>query len=269
MTDIKIYGRVFIATDIEAVTGLHIGGSSEGLEIGGVDNAVIRNQLTNRPYIPGSSLKGKMRSQTEKIKGLTQNTKIGKIKIHACKSMEHYENCAVCPVFGVSAAEEKTLGQTRLVVRDATLSEKSAEKLQKAKTDMPYTEVKTEVAIDRVTSAASPRNLERVPAGTVFDGAELVFTIFEKKDFDRLEIVFDALQLVEDDYLGGSGSRGSGKVRFKIVNIYARNNEHYSEKIPFFSKDNNNPKTVQEISDQFDEIKTWLKENIPFRQEDK
>ena len=66
---IKLQGRVFITFDIEAKTGLHIGGSDTGIEIGGVDKTVIRDPLTNRPYIPGSSLRGKMRSLTEKHLG--------------------------------------------------------------------------------------------------------------------------------------------------------------------------------------------------------
>ena len=77
MTDINLYGRVIITANIIAITGLHIGGSGTGLEIGGVDKAVIRNPLTKQPYIPGSSLRGKMRSQTEKRLGLLQNNPIG------------------------------------------------------------------------------------------------------------------------------------------------------------------------------------------------
>ena len=242
---------------------MHIGGSSEGLEIGGVDNAIIRNPLTKRPYIPGSSLKGKMRSQTEKVLGLPQNNKIGRVFIHTCKTPEDYKKCPVCQVFGVSAAEEKTLGQTRLIVRDANLSSESAKKLENANTDMPYAELKTEVAIDRVTSAASPRNLERVPAGAVFDGAELVYSIYEKGDIDRLKVVIDALQLVEDDYLGGSGSRGSGKVKFDNIKIYARKGDEYSTKVWFLEDEEKSFKDVQEIADKFETIKSWLDETIP------
>ncbi|MDX9991139.1 MAG: RAMP superfamily CRISPR-associated protein [Anaerolineales bacterium] len=77
MTDINLYGRVIITADIKTITGLHIGASNTGLEIGGVDKAVIRNPLTDEPYIPGSSLRGKMRSQTEKVLGASQNNPIG------------------------------------------------------------------------------------------------------------------------------------------------------------------------------------------------
>jgi len=85
MSEINLFGRVFIESEIEALTGMHIGGSGAGLEIGGLDKEVIRNPLTKRPYIPGSSLRGKMRSQTEKVKGLPQNNRIGQVTIHTCK----------------------------------------------------------------------------------------------------------------------------------------------------------------------------------------
>ncbi|MDE3090844.1 MAG: type III-A CRISPR-associated RAMP protein Csm3, partial [Chloroflexota bacterium] len=230
MDNINLYGRIVITTNIEAVTGLHIGGSSVGLEIGGLDKAVIRNPLTNQPYIPGSSLRGKMRSQTEKVLGLRQNNKIGQVTIHTCKEQDDYNangGCPVCHVFGVPG-EVKATGPTLLVVRDVALTETSAKDLEKLKTDLPFAELKTEVAIDRVTSAATPRTLERVPAGAVFGPAELVFSIYDRADFARLKYVLEALQLVEDDYLGGSGSRGSGKVRFTNIQVSARAAKDYA-----------------------------------------
>ena len=54
-----------ITATIEIVTGLHIGGNNDEIKIGGIDNPVIKNPLTNEPYIPGSSLKGKIRSLIE------------------------------------------------------------------------------------------------------------------------------------------------------------------------------------------------------------
>ncbi len=231
---IELKGRVFITFDILAKTGLHIGGSDAGVEIGGVDKTVIRDKLTNRPYIPGSSLKGKMRSLLEKYKGLRQNKRIGQGFIHTCEEKGEYEDCPVCQVFGVPG-ELKFATPTRLVVRDAFLSEESAKKLENAQTDLPYTEVKTEVSIDRVTSAANPRQMERVPAGAIFDSAEMVFSLYEihhengdvhqaQEDLKRLDVLLEAMQLVEDDYIGGLGSRGSGKVAFTNIRVSFRNN---------------------------------------------
>jgi len=141
---ITLKGRVFITFDIEAVTGLHIGGSDTGVEIGGVDKTVIRDKLTNRPYIPGSSLKGKMRSLLEKYHNKPINFPKNKPAFHVCQSAGSYTSCDVCQVFGVSG-EQDFATPTRLVVRDAFLSEESAKKLEAAQTDLPYTEVKTEV----------------------------------------------------------------------------------------------------------------------------
>jgi CRISPR-associated protein Csm3 len=235
---IQLKGRVFITFDIVAVTGLHIGGTDAGVEIGGVDKTVIRDKLTNRPYIPGSSLKGKMRSLLEKYKGLKQNQKIGQGYIHSCgaeykgdelktKGAKEYAACDVCQVFGVPG-ERDFATPTRLVVRDTFLSEESVKKLENAQTDLPYTEVKTEVSIDRVTSAANPRQMERVPAGVTFEKAEMVFSLYEgegcsaQKDLERLNVLLEAMQLVEDDYLGGLGSRGSGKVAFTNIQVAFR-----------------------------------------------
>lgn len=231
MAEIHLYGRILITCEIHALTGLHIGGSSTGLEIGGVDNTVIRDPLTNTPYIPGSSLRGKMRSQLEKVLGLPQNNCIGQVTIHTCKKPEEYHQhggCPVCHIFGVPGEVEAT-GPTLLLVRDTPLSVESKHALANAHTDLAYSEIKTEVAIDRVTSAATPRTLERVPAGAVFAPAELVFSIYQAADFARLKYVVDGLQLLEDDYLGGYGSRGSGKVAFRQIAVAARSAQDYSQ----------------------------------------
>lgn len=251
MNEIKLYGRVFITAKIKALTGLHIGGSGAGLEIGGVDKEVIRNPLTNRPYIPGSSLRGKMRSQTEKALGLSQNNKIGQVTIHTCKTSGDYNangGCPVCHVFGVPGEVEAT-GPTLLLVRDVNLTDESAAALDNAKTDLRFAELKTEVAIDRVTSAAVPRTLERVPAGAVFGPSEFVFGIYAEADFARLRYVVDALQFVEDDYLGGSGSRGSGKIQFAGIKVTVRASKTYGTEHTLGAYDN-----VQALSDAFDQL---------------
>lgn len=223
---IRLYGRIILEGDIEAVTGLHIGGSPGALAIGGVDLPVIRNAVNQVPYIPGSSLKGKMRSLWEKSTGAEQNRSIGKgVTIHACEQKEAYERCPVCQIYG-------TLGQsdaafpTRIIVRDVPLAEAS---LKDVRTDMPFTEVKWEAAIDRVTSAATPRQIERVPAGAVFSQMQIVFNIYEPGDIERFLDVLTALQLVEDDYLGGQGSRGSGRVAFKNLKMTCKSTSDYDQ----------------------------------------
>ena len=256
MTDIKLYGRVFIKTNIKAETGLHIGGSGAALEIGGVDNEIIRNPLNSQPYIPGSSLRGKMRSLTEKRLGLPQNNPVGTATIHSCQKRTDYENCPTCQIFGIPAEEEFGIPTpTRLLVRDVALNKDSVAELD-AKTEL-FAEHKTEVVIDRVTSAAVPRELERVPAGAVFGPSELVFGIYSTADLDLLKSVFEAMQLVEDDYLGGSGSRGSGKIKFTEIEISARSSADYSKKPVFEGKAITE---IQDVLDQIDELKNWAKE---------
>jgi CRISPR-associated protein Csm3 len=230
---IELKGRVFLKFYLRAVTGLHIGGSDSGIEIGGVDKTVIRDPITNRPYIPGSSLKGKMRSLLEKYNNLEQNQRIGQGFIHSCDDKTVYRTCNVCQTFGVPG-ERDFSNPTRLVVRDVFMDADSAKILENTgRTDLPYTEIKTEVSIDRVTSAANPRQMERVPADTVFGPAEMVYTIYNGSDCDpvkdvkRLTTLVEGLQLLEDDYLGGLGSRGSGKVKLVQIEVSLRSKEKY------------------------------------------
>ena len=233
---LDIQGRVFVKFEIETQTGLHIGGTTHGIEIGGMDNPVIRDPLTNMPFIPGSSLKGKIRSLLEKQLGLPPNRRIGQSWIHVCQKKEDYLQCPVCQVFGIPA--ENFSGPTRLVVRDIMLSKESGEAMEALSLDRPYTEVKTEVAIDRVTSAANPRPVERVPAGAVFGPGEMVYTIYSsddgrcdpKKDVYHLGTLLEGMALLEHDYLGGMGSRGSGKVAFRNISLTLRKQGDYFTK---------------------------------------
>lgn len=255
----NLYGRVFIECEIETKTGLHIGGAESSLSIGGVDNVIIRDPLSDRPYIPGSSLKGKMRSQMEKFHGLAQNQRIGRdVYIHTCKSAEEYAGCIVCHVYGLPG-EANFSTSTRLVVRDVQLSDDSVKKLNAAKTDLPFSEVKWEAAIDRVTSAATPRQMERVPAGAVFGPAEMVYSIYEPADLDRFANVVEGMQLLEDDYLGGSGSRGSGKVVFRNVKLTAKSRDSYRQGQDY-------ERTFDSLDDLAAALPTvieWIKDGIP------
>lgn len=256
----QLFGRIFITCNIKAMTGLHIGGSSTGLEIGGVDNPVIVDALTDTPYIPGSSLRGKMRSQLEKTLGLRQNNRVGKATIHTCKTPAEYDannGCPVCHIFGVPGETDAT-GSTLLLVRDVMMTETTRQELIHAHTDLTYTELKTEVAIDRVTSAAAPRNIERVPAGAIFGPAELVFAVYTDSDFNRFRHVVDGLQLLEDDYLGGSGSRGSGKIKFENLKISARSSRQYSQLEVF--KDF---ASLQDLETGFSDLLAWARRVIP------
>jgi len=233
-TSIQLMGKVFVTGQIRAVTGLRIGGGSTGIEIGGVDNVVVRNPLTNEPYIPGSSLKGKMRSLLEKRTNAVQNRHIRmgrpEVRIHECEKAQDYNRCYVCRLFGV-AGEREFATPSRIYVRDVHLTRESREKLEAARTELPLTEVKWEAAIDRITSAAVPRQMERVPAGTVFAPCEFIFNFYEQGDADDADLFMTFLQtleLLQDDYLGGGGSRGSGKIVLENISVVLKSRKYYS-----------------------------------------
>ena len=222
---IKLLGKIFLEGLIETQTGLHIGGATRGIDIGGVDSIVIRDTLTNLPYIPGSSLKGKMRSLLEKFLHLEQNKPIKDISIHQCESKEEYDKCDLCKIFGI-ASDEGFGTPTRITVRDALLTEDSETRLRDTETDLPFTEVKWEAVIDRVTSKAMPRQIERVPAGVTFE-FQLGFNVFEEKDKEMFKRVLQAMELLEHDYLGGQGTRGYGQIQFQNLNVFWNSNKDY------------------------------------------
>ena len=219
----KFMGNVVIKGKIKCETGMHIGGSTERFEVGGIDAPVIRSP-DGYPYIPGSSVKGKMRYLME--------WELGKIDEngdpHACND----ENCPICRIFGTSAEKGKT-GPTRLTVRDSHPTDDTKEKWENLDTDLLYTEHKIENVINRITSGAVPRDMERVPKDSEFD-IEMVYGIYSlgddgKTDMENVEQVFKAMRLLEDSALGGSGSRGYGKIKFIDKKIIIKSAEDYKE----------------------------------------
>ncbi|WP_206516899.1 type III-A CRISPR-associated RAMP protein Csm3 [Caldicellulosiruptor changbaiensis] len=195
---------IVLKTIMKIKTGLRIGGSREELKIGDIDNPVIRDPLTNEPYIPGSSLKGKMRSSLE-------------ITLKGTKDPCNCGNCPICVLFG-AAKNKPQSGEkevTRLIVRDSFMTEKSKKLLLDFVGD--YVEIKKENVINRVTGVAKdPRTLDRIPAGTEFE-CEFVLRIYQKdqeKVEEYIKYIETALTLIELTYLGGSGTRGYGKVEF-------------------------------------------------------
>jgi len=191
--------KIIYTGTIKLLTGLHIGGTNSALNIGGPDKFVVRNPLTNLPYIPGSSLKGKLRSLTEIANGESANGK-----------PSNDPNSKSGMLFGTSG-DSNNSRPSRLIVRDGNLIIKDENLF--SNTDLPYTESKTEVSIDRVTARANPRTFERVPAGAEFE-LNMVLNIFDNDDEELLKRTLDnAIKLLEDDYLGGNGSRGYGQVK--------------------------------------------------------
>lgn len=220
--------KIFIRGKLKALSGLHIGGSDQALSIGGVDNVVVRDPITGKPYVPGSSIKGKTRVLVAKLNGLV--TKDGKV-FEPDENEEREEAILFGKVFGVSA--QNNIGEpTRLIVRDAMLTKESADELERLETDLPYTEVKTEVTINRITSKANPRQMERVPAGAEFE-FEMVLNIYEgDNEKALLDMVLEGMELLQDDFLGGSGSRGYGKVKLSVDKLYFKDVDIYKNLQP-------------------------------------
>lgn len=212
----KLEKKVIYTGYIVLKTGLHIGGTNAALNIGGPDKFVVRNPLNNIPYIPGSSLKGKMRSLVEIANGEI-NYKNGQ----ATPTVD--PNSRAGALFGISGSSDSSR-PSRLIVRDAELWVDDPElKEQFVNTDLPYTESKTEVSIDRITAKANPRTFERVPAGAKFK-LNMVLNVFEGEDELSLKATLkQAIKLLEDDYLGGHGSRGYGQVEIRLDNKEGEN----------------------------------------------
>lgn len=230
----RIQSKIFIRGTLSALTGLHIGGNSVGMSIGGADAVVVRNPLTNEPYVPGSSLRGKMRSLLERVRGAetTNSNSEGGFSMTKNGALAGKNPTTLLgKLFGVAAEDAKE--PTRLIVRDAILTDKSSKALRDApNTDMPMTEVKTEVWIDRITSAANPRQIERIPASAEFQ-FELVLTLLEGDDGKHfLNLIYEGLRLVEADALGGKGSRGYGQVKFSVTEMLERSASDYRDGKP-------------------------------------
>ncbi|MCR5570283.1 MAG: type III-A CRISPR-associated RAMP protein Csm3 [Paludibacteraceae bacterium] len=194
----KLAKKIKLNTSITLITGLHIGGSGDNVEIGGIDNPVIKlGTRDNQPYIPGSSLKGKIRCLLEQIEG---SAKVG-------------GNDNINNLFGYSQTNQPS----KLIVRDAMLTPESAERLRNCENlDMPYTEGKWENVIDRVKGTAEhPRQTERIPASVSFD-VEFVINVWDDdKEDELLNLLKKGINALENDYLGGSGSRGYGQIKFE------------------------------------------------------
>jgi CRISPR-associated protein Csm3 len=209
MKIMKLLTKLKLTGTLKTETGLHIGGSKTSLDIGGLDSPVIKTPL-GVPYIPGSSLKGKLRTLLAK-KHNTIND----------KQDEHGDTELIKKVFGYAGIGEASPGNpTRLIVRDAFLDEERFKKtFAKVLSDMEteYTEAKFENRINRQSGTAQhPRQIERVPPEAIFK-LELVLDVYhEDNQQAMLALLKEGFDLLHHDYLGGSGSRGYGKVFVKF-----------------------------------------------------
>ena len=310
-TQNPLLGKLKLTSNLVVKTGLHIGGGSMSIDIGGIDKAVVRDPLTKHPYLPGSSIKGKMRSILERFlnKPVNRSGGSGTFRYESDdlesgfseidKQLIEFEGSATCEVSRVFGStgnscwipESKSEGvdreqnlktrdingvsyvkvkgrnsPARLIVRDSHLTADSAVLLKSIDTGLYMTEWKFENGIDRITAAANPRQLERVPAGAVFD-FEIVYTVENAeqavKDLQNLAI---ALAILEDDALGGHGSRGYGKVAFENFQLYYRDLEYYktigtanhNSQVLLNSADN-----IEQLLNNFDQVTSAVKGKLP------
>jgi CRISPR-associated protein Csm3 len=241
-TELKLIGKLILEGDLLCETGLHVGAGKGSLEIGGSDNPVAKDAF-GRPYVPGSSLRGKIRSLLEQSSGLAVPSELvylsrrkgQEVRIHQSDRPDD----EICILFGRNPGRmERVQGESldtnqatpaRLAVFDAPLDAESITQQMRENLDDELTEVKSENAIDRITSQANPRTLERVPAGARFT-ARFVVDVLCEEDAPLVLRLLEGLRLLEDDSLGGGGSRGSGRVRFGNLRLVWRGRAYYSGK---------------------------------------
>lgn len=298
MKNTFLYGYIKLYIRVKTLTGLRIGGRKETVEIGDVDLSVIKDPITELPYIPGSSLKGKLRSLVEKINNMfgyyekenVQNQQeiddfINKIKNKQEKpknpeepfginikikkptnpeetsdiniKTKDYENYILTklvkefPIIRMFGNHKSDIGiEPRLIIRDLICMNKNKDEIY---------EIKPENIVDRVRGRAQhPREIERVRKGVEFTG-EIVYRLYGWDILSEEEVIQQTLEdmnklkqaiiyLMKYDYLGGSGTRGYGKVALWIdkIEIEFDNNKKIIE-AKDFEKINGDDKLTNEL----------------------
>lgn len=189
-----MYGKILISGEIEILTGMHIGSSDSFSAIGAVDAPVIRDSMSGLPIIPGSSIKGKLR--TLLAREFTNDIKL---------PVANNDAEEVRRLFGANVDNKVQIG--RLIFRDCSL-------INEKNLNYATTEVKFENTINRTTGVANPRQIERVVKGSIFDFSVVYDIHNETEIIDDFSNIALALQMLQLDYLGGHGTRGYGKVQF-------------------------------------------------------
>lgn len=240
-TELTFVGKLVLEGEIQCHTGLHIGAGKGSLEIGGADNPVVKDAF-GIPYIPGSSLRGRLRSLLEQTLGLALPNELVYVSKRKGQEVRIHQsdraNDEVCVLFGRNPGRvERVSGEplessnatpARLTVYDAPLVVDSITPQMRENLDDELTEVKSENAVDRITSQANPRTLERVPAGARFR-FRMVLDVLCEEDKPLVARVAEALRLLEDDALGGGGSRGNGRVAFTNLQCAWRGKDYYAK----------------------------------------
>jgi CRISPR-associated protein Csm3 len=239
-TELKLIGKLILEGEMHCETGLHIGAGKGSLEIGGADNPVVKDSH-GRPYVPGSTLRGRIRALLEQATGAAVPSELVYISKRKGQEVRIHQSDRpddeICILFGRSPGRMEKVGggdlesnhatPARLSVFDAPLVAESITPQMRETLDDELTEVKSENAIDRITSQANPRTLERVPAGARFK-VRMVLDVLCQEDAVLPALLAQGLRLLEDDTLGGGGSRGSGRVRFSDLKLVWRGRDFYA-----------------------------------------
>jgi CRISPR-associated protein Csm3 len=189
-----MFGKILIKGEIELLTGMHIGTGGEFAAIGTVDSPVVRDTMSNLPIIPGSSFKGKLRAMLAARYDTTEQRR-------------NNVNCdEINRIFGSMAKP------SRFIFSDMQLCNKNELDELEVYT---YTETKFENSINRLTGVANPRQIERTIRGCRF-GMSIIYNAADEDDIvEDVNLLTEAMQLLQLDYIGGHGSRGYGKIAFR------------------------------------------------------
>lgn len=197
-----MYSKIKITGEIEVLTGMHIGGFAEFSAIGAVDSPVIKDALTHQPIIPGSTLKGKLRTM------LARKYNENIFKNH------NDDHIFVRRLFGsTKKGKDNRALPSRLLFSDSVIAPESRKDIL-SNGAMSVTEIKFENTINRVTGVANPRQIERVIRGAVFPLEIIYEVINEKEIIDDFKHLAESLSMLQNDYIGGHGSRGYGRIKF-------------------------------------------------------
>jgi CRISPR-associated protein Csm3 len=239
-TELKLIGKLILEGEMLCESGLHVGAGKGSLEIGGADNPVVKD-AQGRPYVPGSSLRGRIRSLLEQATGMAVPSELVYISKRKGQEVRIHQSDRpddeICILFGRSPGRMEKAGggdesgvhatPARLSVFDAPLIAGSITPQMRENLDDELTEVKSENAIDRITSQANPRTLERVPAGARFK-IRMVLDLLCAEDAVLPGLLVQGLALLQDDALGGGGSRGNGRVSFDNLKLTWRGRDYYA-----------------------------------------
>lgn len=226
-----MFAKIQITGIIEVLTGMHIGGNSSFAAIGAVDSPIIKDERSGLPIIPGSSLKGKLRSLLAK-----------KYNTQTATKPDDDDNC-LTDLFG--SAKKDNIKTSKVIFSDMIMSNWEELKNQGL---YAKTEVKFENSINRITAVANPRQIERAIRGSEFP-LNIIYEINEKDEKEAEErlikditILADGFRLLQYDYIGGNGSRGYGKIKFRDLMADKVIGDEISEEI--MEKCNNILKTI-------------------------